>query len=50
MEKLIKIFEDYIGRYPDQWYNFYDYWREASNKRGGKIFSAISENQEIILR
>jgi KDO2-lipid IV(A) lauroyltransferase len=27
MEKLIKIFEDYIFRYPDQWYNFYDYWK-----------------------
>jgi KDO2-lipid IV(A) lauroyltransferase len=26
MEKLIKIFENYIIRYPDQWYNFYDYW------------------------
>ena len=29
MEKLIKIFEYYIFRYPDQWYNFYDYWKEA---------------------
>ena len=28
MEKLVKIFEDYIFRYPDQWYNFYDYWRK----------------------
>jgi KDO2-lipid IV(A) lauroyltransferase len=28
MEKLIKIFEDYIIRYPDQWYNFYDYWEK----------------------
>jgi KDO2-lipid IV(A) lauroyltransferase len=26
MEKLIKIFEDYIGQYPDQWYNFYPFW------------------------
>jgi Kdo2-lipid IVA lauroyltransferase/acyltransferase len=32
MEKLVKIFEDYIVRYPDQWYNFYDYW-EKSEKR-----------------
>jgi KDO2-lipid IV(A) lauroyltransferase len=28
MEKLIKIFEAYIEKYPDQWYNFYSYWDE----------------------
>ena len=33
MEKLIKIYEDYIGRYPDQWYNFFDYWKEEDNIR-----------------
>ena len=26
MERLIKIFEAYIEKYPDQWYNFYSYW------------------------
>jgi KDO2-lipid IV(A) lauroyltransferase len=26
MEKLIKGFETYIEKYPDQWYNFYPYW------------------------
>jgi KDO2-lipid IV(A) lauroyltransferase len=26
MERLIKIFEVYIEKYPDQWYNFYSYW------------------------
>jgi len=26
MEKLIKIFEEYIDKYPDQWYNFYSFW------------------------
>jgi KDO2-lipid IV(A) lauroyltransferase len=26
MEKLIKKFESYIEKYPDQWYNFYSYW------------------------
>ena len=26
LEQLIKVFEKYISRYPDQWYNFYDYW------------------------
>jgi KDO2-lipid IV(A) lauroyltransferase len=26
MEKLIKKFEEYIEKYPDQWYNFYAYW------------------------
>ena len=26
MEKLIQKFEEYIEKYPDQWYNFYSYW------------------------
>lgn len=26
MEKLLKVFEHYIKSYPDQWYNFYDFW------------------------
>jgi KDO2-lipid IV(A) lauroyltransferase len=29
MENLIKRFEGYIEKYPDQWYNFYSYWDEA---------------------
>ena len=28
MEKLIKKFEEYIEKYPDQWYNFYSYWNK----------------------
>ncbi len=28
MERLVKKFEEYIEKYPDQWYNFYPYWRE----------------------
>jgi KDO2-lipid IV(A) lauroyltransferase len=28
MERLIKKFEAYIEKYPDQWYNFYSYWSE----------------------
>jgi KDO2-lipid IV(A) lauroyltransferase len=40
MEKLIKKFESYIEKYPDQWYNFYSYWDEATKsireaKNGG---------------
>lgn len=26
MERLVSVFERYIRRYPDQWYNFYDFW------------------------
>jgi KDO2-lipid IV(A) lauroyltransferase len=26
MERLLRVFEHYIRRYPDQWYNFFDYW------------------------
>jgi KDO2-lipid IV(A) lauroyltransferase len=29
MEKLIQKFEEYIEKYPDQWYNFYSYWGET---------------------
>jgi len=28
MERLINKFEEYIEKYPDQWYNFYSYWKE----------------------
>jgi lauroyl/myristoyl acyltransferase len=28
MERLIEKFEGYIEKYPDQWYNFYSYWKE----------------------
>lgn len=26
MERLAAVFERYIRKYPDQWYNFYDFW------------------------
>ena len=26
MEKLLSVFERYIRTYPDQWYNFYQFW------------------------
>ena len=26
MERLVTVFERYIRRYPDQWYNFFDFW------------------------
>jgi KDO2-lipid IV(A) lauroyltransferase len=26
MEHLVKVFERYIRQYPDQWYNFFDFW------------------------
>ncbi|HEX9079706.1 MAG TPA: lysophospholipid acyltransferase family protein [Desulfuromonadaceae bacterium] len=28
MERLVAVFERYIRRYPDQWYNFFDFWEE----------------------
>ena len=28
MEELIKKFEEYIEKYPDQWYNFYSFWEK----------------------
>ena len=29
MQKLIQKFEEYIEKYPDQWYNFYSFWSET---------------------
>lgn len=26
MERLAAVFENYIRQYPDQWYNFFDFW------------------------
>jgi lauroyl/myristoyl acyltransferase len=26
LNKIIKIFEQYIGRYPTQWYTFMPFW------------------------
>lgn len=26
MEQLVSVFERYIRQYPDQWYNFFDFW------------------------
>ncbi|WP_298268500.1 lysophospholipid acyltransferase family protein [Geobacter sp.] len=26
MERVLRVFEKYIRQYPDQWYNFFDYW------------------------
>lgn len=39
MEALIKKFEAYIEKYPDQWYNFFSYWEEpsGSSSMGEKI-------------
>jgi len=28
MRQLVSVFERYIRRYPDQWYNFYDFWEQ----------------------
>ena len=30
MERVLRVFEKYIRRYPDQWYNFFDYWTGAA--------------------
>ena len=34
MEKLIKKFEEYIEKYPDQWYNFYSFWKDEKRFKG----------------
>lgn len=32
MQEILRVFEHYIRSYPDQWYNFYDYWAAAKTK------------------
>lgn len=32
MEKLLAVFEQYIRAYPDQWYNYYDFWDTQSDQ------------------
>jgi len=34
-ERLLMVFERYISAYPDQWYNFYDYWGGEKRKDEG---------------
>lgn len=33
MQRLVAVFERYIRHYPDQWYNFYDFWEGDTNKK-----------------
>jgi KDO2-lipid IV(A) lauroyltransferase len=28
-ERIVRVFEQYIRKYPDQWYNFFDYWQQS---------------------
>jgi KDO2-lipid IV(A) lauroyltransferase len=33
MEQLAAVFERYIRQYPDQWYNFFEFWNDTSDKK-----------------
>jgi Kdo2-lipid IVA lauroyltransferase/acyltransferase len=33
MQKVLQVFERYIRKYPDQWYNFFDYWAATKTER-----------------
>lgn len=33
MQRLASVFEDYIRRYPDQWYNFFDFWKVENDQK-----------------
>jgi Kdo2-lipid IVA lauroyltransferase/acyltransferase len=35
MEKILRVFERYVRAYPDQWYNFYDYWGAMEGREKG---------------
>jgi len=30
--RILRVFERYIRQYPDQWYNFFNYWQEKTEK------------------
>lgn len=52
MEALIKKFEAYVEKYPDQWYNFFSYWAEnklpspsVSSERGEGWGGGASEEK-----
>ena len=45
MEKLIKKFESYIEKYPDQWYNFYSYW-DAEQKFQVQISKSLPTGRQ----
>ena len=33
MEQLVAVFERYIRQYPDQWYNFFEFWKQDDAMR-----------------
>ncbi len=33
-ERWVKVVETAVGRWPDQWYTFYDFWNPAEHDRG----------------
>ena len=33
MERLLAVFETYIRAYPDQWYNYYDFWEQGESTK-----------------
>jgi len=34
-EKVVKVYERYVARYPEQWFNFYDFWNPPLEMTGG---------------
>ncbi len=45
MQKVIRKFEAYIEKYPDQWYNFYPFWEE---KTGTPLSSLLLSEAETL--
>lgn len=38
-EKLVRVYERYVARYPEQWYNFHDFWEGPRAMRDGEVAS-----------
>lgn len=46
MEKLVRVFESYIRRYPDQWYNLFDFWKENTETKLKQNHTTEERNRE----
>jgi KDO2-lipid IV(A) lauroyltransferase len=41
--RVVRVIEQYIQRYPDQWYMFYPYWKGGSAEPAGRSFTRSSK-------
>ena len=49
MQRLMTVFERYIRQYPDQWYNFFEYWGTTQSEPSSRVTSrnSLTCNSEV---